>query len=152
MSTLTSASASASASTETTTATTSRKSVATNAVQSAFRVVVGFLFTCHGAMGFGLLGGIDGQGTAVPFGSWPGYWATLIETAVGILVATGLFTRAAAILGSGTMAYAYFTVHAPLALLPLQNQGEQAALFSWIFLLIAIQGPGRYALDTLRRR
>jgi putative oxidoreductase len=116
---------------------------------SAFRAVVGFLFACHGAAGFGLLGGIDGQGTAVPFGQWPGYWASVIELLGGILIALGLATRPVAILASGAMAFAYFTVHQPVAVLPLHNTGELAALFSWIFLLIAAVGPGHYALDTL---
>jgi putative oxidoreductase len=50
------------------------------------------------------------------------------------------------------MAFAYFTVHQPLGPLPLQNQGELAALYSWIFLLIAVLGPGPYALDTMLRQ
>ncbi|GAA4532473.1 DoxX family protein [Amycolatopsis samaneae] len=123
-----------------------------SAVLSAFRVVVGFLFLCHGLMGFGLLGGVDGQGAAVPLGQWPGWWATVIETVGAVLILTGLFTRPTAVLLSGTMAYAYFTVHAAEGLLPLQNMGEPAALYSWIFLLIALLGPGRFALDTLLRR
>ncbi|MGW3768752.1 DoxX family protein [Actinomadura verrucosospora] len=52
-------------------------------------------------------------------------------------------------------AYAYFTVHQPHALLPLRNGGESAAMFCWAFLLIAVLGPGAWALDALlagRRR
>jgi putative oxidoreductase len=37
-------------------------------------------------------------------------------------------------------------------LFPLQNHGELATLYSWIFLLIAILGPGRFALDTVLSR
>ncbi len=48
------------------------------------------------------------------------------------------------------MAYAYFVVHQPIALLPIPNGGEATALFSWIFLLIAVPGPGVFALDNLR--
>ncbi|MFF5986028.1 DoxX family protein [Prauserella flavalba] len=121
------------------------------AVLAATRIVVAFLFLCHGLQGFGALGGIDGAGTALPFGSWPGYYASLLEVLTAVLVGLGLFTRPAAVLASGAMAYAYFTVHQPLALLPLHNMGEQAALFSWIFLLIAVLGPGALALDNLRR-
>ncbi|MEU3273911.1 DoxX family protein [Saccharomonospora sp. NPDC006951] len=125
---------------------------ARGAVLAATRFVVSFLFTLHGLQGFGAFGGIDGAGTGVPFGSWPGWWGSLLELVVGALVAVGLFTRPAALLCSGAMAYAYFTVHQPMALLPLQNLGEQAALYSWIFLLIAVIGPGSMALDNLRRR
>jgi putative oxidoreductase len=123
------------------------------AALSAVRIVVGFLFSCHGAQGlFGAFGGIDGAGTAVEVGSWPGWWGSLIELVAGVLVLLGLFTRPAAVLCSGAMAYAYFTVHQTVGLLPLQNMGEPAALYSWIFLLIAILGPGSFALDALRRR
>lgn len=118
----------------------------------ATRVVVSFLFACHGMVGlFGAFGGIDGQGTAVAFGAWPGWWASAIQLAAGVLVGLGLFTRAAALLCSGSMAYAYFVVHQPTELLPLLNGGELSALFSWIFLLIAVAGPGAFALDGLRR-
>lgn len=117
------------------------------------RAVVSFLFACHGAVGlFGVFGGIDGQGGAVDLLSWPGWWASVIELVAGVLVMAGLFTRAAALLCSGVMAYAYFTVHQPIALFPIPNGGELAALYSWIFLLVAVLGPGAFALDALRRR
>jgi putative oxidoreductase len=76
----------------------------------------------------------------------------VIEVAGALLVLVGFATRPAAVVLSGVMAYAYFTVHAPEGLLPLLNMGEPAALFSWIFLLIAVFGPGSFALDSLRRR
>lgn len=121
------------------------------ATLAAVRIVVSFLFICHGAQGLGAFGGIDGQGAGVVFGAWPGWWATVIELGAGGLVLLGLFARKAALLCSGAMAYAYFTVHQPIGLLPLQNLGEQAALFCWIFLLIAVLGPGSLTLDSLRR-
>ena len=119
---------------------------------SAFRIVVAFLFLCHSVQGLaGAFGGIDGNGAAVEFGSWPGWWGSLIELVGGVLVLLGLFTRPAAVLLSGVMAYAYFTVHQSIGLLPIQNLGEPAALYSWIFLLIAVLGSGTFALDTVRR-
>jgi putative oxidoreductase len=123
------------------------------AVLAATRVVVSFLFVCHGFQGlFGAFGGIDGQGGALPFGAWPGWWGSVIHLVAGTLVGVGLFTRTSALLCSGAMAYAYFVVHQPIALLPIPNGGEPAALFSWIFLLIAVLGPGALAVDNLRRR
>jgi putative oxidoreductase len=120
------------------------------AALSAVRVVVAFLFICHGLQGlFGAFGGIDGHGAPIPVGLWPGWWAGVIELVGGGLVLLGLLTRPAALLCSGAMAYAYFTVHQPHGLLPLQNLGEPAALYCWIFLLIAILGPGSFALDTV---
>lgn len=123
-------------------------------VHSAARIVIGFLFACHGAATlFGIFGGAAGtHGGSAPVGSWPAWWSGLIELVVGVLVGIGLFTRPAAILGSGAMAYAYFTVHQAHALLPIQNGGEAAALFSWIFLLLALVGPGTMAVDNVLRR
>jgi putative oxidoreductase len=122
------------------------------AVVAAFRIVVGLLFACHGiASLFGVLGGSHGTGGAVPVGTWPGWYAAVIELVTGGLVLLGLFTRPAAVLGSGAMAYAYFSVHQQHGLLPLQNGGEPAALFCWSLLIIAAVGPGALALDGLGR-
>ncbi|MEC3978376.1 DoxX family protein [Amycolatopsis sp. H20-H5] len=136
----------------TTEATAKTGAKSTEFVLSATRIVVGFLFVCHATQGlWGTFGGVDGAGGAVPLGSWPGWWGSLFELIGGALVLAGLFTRVAAVLCSGVMAYAYFTVHAPMGLFPLQNMGEQSVLFCWIFLLFAFVGPGRWALDSLRR-
>jgi putative oxidoreductase len=122
-------------------------------IHSLTRLVVGGLFACHGAAGiFGILGGAPGyHGHAAPFAIWPSWWASLIELVAGVLIAVGLFTRVASVLASGTMAYAYFTVHLPHALLPIENGGEPAALYSWAFLLFAVVGAGPIAVDTLLR-
>jgi len=111
------------------------------------RIVVGFLFACHG---FQKLFGAFGK-APVPIGAWPSFYAGAIELVAGTLIAIGLFTRPAAVLCSGTMAYAYFTVHQAAGLLPLQNKGELAAVYCWAFLLIAAVGPGSMAVDTVRR-
>ena len=122
-------------------------------VLSLFRMVTGLLFLCHGAASlFGVLGGNPMTGKAVPVGEWPGWWAALIQLVCGALVLAGLFTRPAALLASGSMAYAYFVVHQPDGALPLRNGGEPAALFCWSFLLVAVLGPGTWALDALLSR
>jgi putative oxidoreductase len=122
-------------------------------VLPAVRIVVSFLFTCHGALTlFGVFGGVDGHGATAPIGSWPIWWAGAIELICGGLVFLGLLTRPAALLCSGAMAFAYFTVHQPQGLLPIQNHGEPAVLYCWIFLLIAISDSGPYTLDAMLRR
>jgi putative oxidoreductase len=123
-------------------------------IVSAGRAVAGFLFACHGAASlFGVLGGAHGtDGGTVAFGAWPSWWASLIQLVGGALVMTGLVTRTAALLCSGSMAYAYFVAHQAAGVLPMENGGEAAALYAWIFLLLAVVGPGRYALDTLVSR
>ena len=118
-----------------------------------FRVVVGALFASHGAASlFGVFGGAPGSGGTVALGAWPSWWAAVIQLGCGLLVAFGVLHRGAAVLASGSMAYAYFVVHQPDGLLPLQNQGEQAALFAWSFLLLAFTGPGALALGRALRR
>ncbi|GAA3860362.1 DoxX family protein [Saccharothrix violaceirubra] len=108
-----------------------------------FRIVIGFLFANHGLQSlFGLFGK-----SAVSITSWPGGPAALIELVCGTLVCVGLATRPAAILASGAMAYAYFVVHQPEGLLPIQNHGEAAALYSWAFALLIFTGPGAWSLD-----
>ncbi|WP_158894890.1 DoxX family protein [Amycolatopsis anabasis] len=118
-----------------------------SAVLSLTRAVVGLLFACHGAQK--LLGLFGGTRHPIDFGVWPHWWAGVIELVGGTLVMVGLATRPAAVVCSGSMAYAYFVVHQPLGLLPIQNKGEAAALFAWFFVLIAVLGPGRFALDTV---
>ncbi|MDN3297177.1 DoxX family protein [Streptomyces ficellus] len=115
-----------------------------------FRIVVGLLFLCHGAASlFGVLGGADGSGGTVPAGSWPGWYAAVIQLVGGALVLLGLGTRAAALIASGSMAYAYFTVHQPQALFPMANGGEASAMFCWALLLLVFTGPGALSLDAL---
>lgn len=50
------------------------------------------------------------------------------------------------------MAVAYFTYHQPEGLLPIQNNGEGAALYSWIFLLLVFTGGGSLSLDRFITR
>ena len=97
-------------------------------------------------------GGVDGAGGVAPLLSWPAWWGSAMHLVGGVLVLVGLFTRTSAVISSGTMAYAYFVVHQPMGPLPLDNMGEQAALYAWAFLAIAAIGPGRIAIDTLIRR
>lgn len=120
-------------------------------VIALFRIVVGLLFACHGAASlFGVFGG--GHGGAPAFGEWPGWWAATIQLVGGLLVAAGIGTRFAALICSGSMAYAYFTVHLPKDILPIENGGESAAMFCWTFLIIAFTGPGKWALSSIFSR
>lgn len=121
-------------------------------VLGIFRIVVGLLFACHGASSlFGVLAAPHGGGSP-SFGEWPGWWAAAIQLVGGILVLLGIGTRAAAMICSGSMAYAYFTQHQPHGLFPIQNNGEPAAMFCWAFLLIMFFGPGSWALSSVVER
>lgn len=114
-----------------------------------FRIVVGLLFACHGARS--LLGVLGGDET-VAAGTWPGWYAAVIELVGGSLVLLGLGTRAASFIASGAMAYAYFDVHQPNALFPIQNQGELATAFCWAFFLLIFTGSGAFGVDRLFAR
>ena len=114
------------------------------AALALFRIVIGLLFALHGTAK--LFGWPATKSGAVPVGTWPYWWAGVIELAVGLLVVLGLFTRVAAVIGSGTMAFAYFTEHQAKGLLPIENGGELATLYCFAFLLIALIGPGAFAL------
>ena len=124
------------------------------AVLSLFRAVFGFLFTMSGtSLIFDWPIAFN-----VPTGSWPGWWAGLIELVTGVLITAGLFTRIAAFIASGHMAVAYFWQHQPKALWPIVgpemggNGGEPAILFCFGFFLLVFTGGGAYALDAVRRR
>ncbi|GGZ51287.1 DoxX family protein [Streptomyces bluensis] len=113
-----------------------------------FRIVIGLLFACHGAMAlFGAFGGVDGNGATAEAGAWPNWYAAVIELIGGSLVLLGLGTRAAAFIASGAMAYAYFKVHQPQALWPIENKGEGAAMYCWSMFLLVFTGSGAFGID-----
>ena len=110
------------------------------------RIVAGFMFLWHGMQ---KLFGFPGESPAgIP--AFIIYFAGPIELVGGILVMLGLFARWAAFLCSGLMASAYWMAHGTRALLPLLNDGEMAALYCFVFLLIAAQGPGIWSVDRVR--
>ncbi len=110
------------------------------------RVVVGLLFAIHGAQKmFGLFGGPPVR-LASQFGL-----AGILEIVVGLMVAIGFLTGTAAFVGSGEMAYAYFTKHLPRGGAPVQNGGELAVLYCFVFLYIAARGVGIWGVDKRTR-
>ena len=110
------------------------------------RIVVGFLFLWHGTQK------LFGIPIAMPGGVPPfiTYVAGPIELIGGALIMIGLCTRWAAFLTCGQMAFAYWMGHGTKALLPIQNNGELAALYCFVFLFIATQGGGIWSIDALR--
>jgi len=74
--------------------------------------------------------------------------AGILEFAGGILLALGLFTRPVAFLLCGEMAIAYFMAHFPRDFFPVNNSGDAAILFCFIFLYLFFAGPGAFALDS----
>jgi putative oxidoreductase len=111
------------------------------------RIVVGFLFLWHGVQKlFGIPVAIPGH--IPPFIT---YGAGSIELVGGALVMIGLLTHWAAFITSGQMAAAYWMAHGTKALLPIQNMGELAVLYCFVFLFISTQGSGIWSVDALIR-
>lgn len=73
-----------------------------------------------------------------------------MEIVLGVLLALGLFTRAAAFLASGEMAVAYFIGHLPSGFWPGVNGGSEAILYCFIFLYLVFAGAGAWSIDALR--
>ena len=128
-------------------------------VLSIFRIIFGLLFTLHGSMKLFAWP----LGTKVPVGTWPFWWAGLIEFVLGLLIVVGLFTRIAAFVASGEMAFAYFYRHWPplgggpsAPFWPFNaelggNGGELPIMFCFAFLLLATTGAGSLSIDSRRR-
>lgn len=109
------------------------------------RIVAGALFFFHGAQKIlGLF-----AATRPPFGTQL-WFAGVIELVAGLAVMLGIGTRLAAFVASGEMAVAYFQVHWKLQigerLFPIANGGELAVLYCFLFLYIALKGPGKWSL------
>jgi putative oxidoreductase len=112
---------------------------------AALRIVVGLMYSCHGAQKlFGVLGGQSQLHNPMML------VAGIIEFFGGILIALGLLTRIAAFLASGEMAVAYFMVHARGGFFPIVNKGELAVVYCFLFLFIATRGAGAYGVDKER--
>ena len=77
----------------------------------------------------------------------PGAFAGIVELVCGLLIALGWFTRPAAFLASGTMAAAYFIGHAPKNFWPVNNMGDAAILYCFLFLYLVFRGPGALSVD-----
>ena len=127
---------------------------------AVLRIVTALLFIEHGTQKifgfppmqeFGAEGGGEGGNL---YGE--GWIATLmlvagwIEVVGGLAVMLGLFTRPAAFILSGEMAVAYWLAHVSMGgFFPINNGGESAVLFCFLFLYLVFAGPGAWALDSM---
>ena len=112
------------------------------------QIATGVLFACHGAQKlFGALGGRE----VGDFTSLMGF-AGIIELVGGTLIALGLLTSWFGLIACAEMIVAYFQAHAPKGGAPIQNGGELALLYAFIFLFVAAHGAGIWSLDSLLLR
>lgn len=117
-------------------------------VLSVFRIVTALLFIAHGTQK--LLGFPASEFTPPMFSLF--WFAGVIEIVAGTLIAIGLFTRPAAFIASGTMAFAYWIAHAPSDVFPTNNGGDAAILFCFAFLYFVFSGPGVWSVDASKNK
>ena len=115
------------------------------------RIVTALLFIEHGTQK--LFGFPPGSSMPTPDALTMIWWAAVIELVPGALVLFGLFTRPAAFIAAGEMAFAYWIGHFPRLPLPegffpVNTDGDAAILFCFIFLYLVFAGPGRWSIDA----
>ena len=116
---------------------------------SVLRIMSGLLFLAHGTQKYLSFPGGERAGSGWALDN-PAAFAGIVEFGAGLLIALGLFTRPAAFVASGTMAVAYFIGHMPTNFWPVNNMGDAAILYCFIFLYLVFAGPGPLSLDALR--
>jgi putative oxidoreductase len=120
--------------------------------RSVLRLVVGLTFSLHDFQKLlGLFGGMGGRGATAPLFSLM-WTAGVLETFGGLLLVVGLFTRPVAFVLAGEMAFAYFRAHQPRGIWPIQNGGELAVVYSFVFLYLFTAGAGPLSLDRVFRK
>jgi putative oxidoreductase len=117
---------------------------------SVLRFITGLLIIQHGL------------GKLIHFPAFPAYAnvqpmsllgaAGFIELIGGALLILGLFTRPAAFILAGEMAFAYFIAHAPKDFHPLINGGTLAILYCFTCLYLSTAGAGPWSLDAAMKR
>jgi putative oxidoreductase len=116
-------------------------------IYALLRIVAGFMFALHGSQK------LFGFPTGTPMTDNPMMLtAGIIEFVGGLMIALGIGTRVAAFIASGEMAVAYFMVHAKDGFYPIENHGELAALYCFLFLYIAATGSGKLSLGSKLRK
>jgi putative oxidoreductase len=123
-------------------------------LRSVLRIITGFMFSLHGCQKlFGFFGGLGGGGAKVHFFSLM-WLAGFLETFGGLLILLGLLTTPVALILCGEMAVTYFKQHFPGGFFPIQNRGELAVLYCFVFLYLFSAGAGPLSLDAVifRRR
>lgn len=117
------------------------------------RVVAGLLFMQAGGMKiWDWFGGIPAEHGGHPAMMTQTWIGGVLEFYGGLAVMLGLLTRPVAFILSGMMAVAYFQFHQPNAFWPIENGGQPAVLFCFIFLFFAAHGGGDWSVDALIKR
>jgi putative oxidoreductase len=117
------------------------------------RIVAGLLFLQAGGMKIlDWFGGVPAEFGGHPHIGSQIWIGGVLELCGGAAILLGLFTQPVAFVLSGEMAVAYFQFHQPNGFWPVQNHGEPAVLFCFIFLFFAAHGAGNWSIDALLMR
>jgi putative oxidoreductase len=121
---------------------------------SVLRIMSGLLFLEHGTSKVLSFPHAPMHSGPAPTGFMAllGQTSGILELIGGILLVIGLFTRITGFILSGEMAVAYFMVHAKMGFYPMDNHGEIAVLYCFVFLYFAAAGGGPWSIDRLRHR
>lgn len=113
------------------------------------RAVTGFMFLQAGGMKIlDWFGGIPAEHGGHPAFLGQVWIGGMLELVGGAAVLVGVLTRPVAFVLSGQMAVAYFQFHQPNALWPIENGGQPAVLYCFIFLFFAAHGAGAWSVDA----
>lgn len=114
---------------------------------SVLRIMTGLLFLEHGTQ---KLLGFPAGANAAPAMLSLSWFSGLLELVGGVFIVLGLFTRPVAFLLAGEMAVAYFMAHAPRGFFPVNNGGDAAILYCFVFLYLMVAGAGPWSVDAKR--
>jgi putative oxidoreductase len=117
-------------------------------ILSVLRFIAGFLMLWHGSQKLFNFPYSERGAADSAFMIFAG----VLEFGGGILIAIGLFTRWSAFLLSGTMAVAYWMAHGTQTFLPIQNKGELAVLYCFVYFYLFFAGGGSWSLDNLLKK
>jgi putative oxidoreductase len=119
-------------------------------ILSIFRIVTGLSFFQFGVAKFFKIPPLAMFAKLEPFSL---YWnAGIFEFVLGALLIVGLFSRVAAFILCGEMAFAYFIDHFPRGFIPLLNGGNLAIMYCFSCLYFACAGGGPWSFDALIAR
>lgn len=79
-------------------------------------------------------------------------YAAIIEFIFGSLLILGLYSRLAAFILCGEMAFAYFIGHFPKSFIPLLSGGSLAIMLCFSCLYLTCAGGGPWSLDAMMRK
>ncbi|WP_256561968.1 DoxX family protein [Bradyrhizobium sp. CCGUVB4N] len=116
---------------------------------SLFRFITGLLFFHYGVAKLFKFPPVDMFSDVTPLSLWG--VAGMFEFVLGGLLMIGLFTRPAAFILSGEMAFAYFIEHLPHSFFPVVNDGALAIILCFACLFLAAAGGGPLSVDAMRR-